>query len=277
MKKIQITVCEHEARILFDALDLYMRLGMRQYSVLMEHWRNDAIRAGLPMDIFEQRAADGEHAVRLLKTALDPEHHPNASVGIRESPEQYRRAYDMLQTIRHTMAWDRTPEGGNTVDFNKPWFCAEVNRHAKEEPNPRVQGRRRMTLTKNHVNEVFLHCLYSQDELPADGSPPSGAVLVEGIVRKFGLHPERLDEKRCEIREMLLELPTEFSEGGGWSFLKMCVDKNGHQWGEHPDMEELLVLGIATKQAAYCMPRDMWSLLPGGVPYVAVRTTVLSP
>ena len=35
----------------------------------------------------------------------------------------------------------------------------------------------------------------------------------------------------------------------------------------------LIVLGIATAQARWLMPRDMWPSLPGGMPYFAVGTS----
>jgi len=52
----------------------------------------------------------------------------------------------------------------------------------------------------------------------------------------------------------------------------MCMDKHGVQWGEHRNIEQLVVLGIAAKMVKYCMPRDMWGILPGGMPYIAIDT-----
>lgn len=130
-----------------------------------------------------------------------------------------------------------------------------------------------MNLSAEKVNEVFRHCLFKDEELPGDGNPPADAVLVEGLTQKFGLHPGRLEEKKAIIKSFLDDLPTEFHPadkggGGGMSFLNMCMDKEGNHWGEHPTMQELVVLGIATKQMQYCAPRELWSVLPGGVPYV---------
>lgn len=93
---------------------------------------------------------------------------------------------------------------------------------------------------------------------------------IEGIV-----HSARLDTKGHEdrIREMLAELPPEFQStgGGGWSFLNACNRGDGSQWADlHATMEKLFMLGIAAGLARWQMPRDMWDMLPGSMPYVSV-------
>lgn len=103
-----------------------------------------------------------------------------------------------------------------------------------------------------------------------------GAVVVEGIRHKFAFAPEKIQTHRAEIKALLDEMPEEFhlSGGGGWSFLNLCMDKHGEQWGEHHTMESLIALGQAAGMAHYQLPRDMWEALPGGMPYVAFDTTV---
>jgi hypothetical protein len=54
------------------------------------------------------------------------------------------------------------------------------------------------------------------------------------------------------------------------SFLNACMTKDDNQWGEHQNMEQLLALGIAIGYARILLPRNMWSVLPGGVPYFSV-------
>lgn len=122
-------------------------------------------------------------------------------------------------------------------------------------------------LSASAVEDILKDCLFKE------GEDHSNAVLSEGITATFGFHPERLEKHKQAIRELLYELPPEFRKGvggGGWSFLNACVDKNGNQWGEHQNIEQLLVLGIATKQAGYCTPRDFCRILPGGMPYIFV-------
>jgi hypothetical protein len=72
---------------------------------------------------------------------------------------------------------------------------------------------------------------------------------------------------------LLNELPSSFKKdiGGGWSFLQACETKDGVQWGEHRNMEQLFVLGMALGKVRYCLPRDLWQVLPGGMPYLVIE------
>lgn len=123
-----------------------------------------------------------------------------------------------------------------------------------------------MHLTSEAVHDLVKDCLFKE------GEPKDDPVIVEGITRTFGFHPDRIRRNAPAIAALLAELPSEFrmNSGGGWSFLQACVDRHGNQWAEHPTMEELFVLGIASGQANWLLPRDMWSILPGGMPYVGI-------
>jgi hypothetical protein len=122
------------------------------------------------------------------------------------------------------------------------------------------------------VEAILKDCLYREDEI--DGAPPEDAVIAEGVMAKYAFHPQRLESHKAEIAALCNELPDEFqkSKGGGWSFLNLCQTKAGVQWGEHRNCEQLVVLAVATKQGSYPMPRDMWSMLPGSMPYVQFDT-----
>ena len=129
-----------------------------------------------------------------------------------------------------------------------------------------------MKLTAENVRKVGLDCMFK------DGTDPNEAIktaiVVEGIVRKFGYDPVGIERNRENIKSMLLELPETFhaGHGGGWSFLNACTTKDGVLWGQHVDMEHLMTLGIAAGYVSYGMPRDMWKVLPGSVPYFTVDT-----
>jgi len=91
---------------------------------------------------------------------------------------------------------------------------------------------------------------------------------VEGITMDFGL---KIDERyREEVKGMLRQLNDNFFDdtGGGWSFLQMCVTKDGQQWGEHRNMQELCCLAIALDLGKWLMPREFWRMMPGGMPYI---------
>ncbi|KKN98502.1 hypothetical protein LCGC14_0146130 [marine sediment metagenome] len=131
-----------------------------------------------------------------------------------------------------------------------------------------------MELTSDLVQETMKYCLYNDDEV-IDGKTPDEAVLVDGITTKFGFHPGRLEEKASVIIDMLGQLPESFQEagGGGMSFINACQDKNGRQWTDfHRIMEELFCLGEAIGKVSQPMPKEMWKVLPGGMPYYIVLT-----
>jgi len=124
-----------------------------------------------------------------------------------------------------------------------------------------------MELTGDNVRVVLEECLFK------DGEPTDGAVLFKCVVNDFGFHPERLAASRDNIADMLNQLPDEFkrSGGGGWSFLNACQRGDGRQWGEHRSIEQLLAMGGALGLVKWVMPRDMWSILPGGMPYFVIN------
>lgn len=123
-----------------------------------------------------------------------------------------------------------------------------------------------MKLTANNVITILKDCLFKDDE------PQDNPILVKGIVSDFGFHPKRIESHKKDIVDMLKQLPKNFKtdEGGGWSFLQACNDINGNQWGEHRSMEALFVLGLAIQKVKLLIPKEMWSALPGGMPYYAI-------
>ena len=123
-----------------------------------------------------------------------------------------------------------------------------------------------MELTAERVEDIVKTCLNEEAEL---------FVAAEGIMNKFGFDRARIVEHRDAIRELLLELPVEFRKesGGGWSFLNACNDRHGRQWtGMHRAMDQLFALGMAAGYVRCQLPRDMWSSLPGGMPYYVIDT-----
>jgi hypothetical protein len=119
--------------------------------------------------------------------------------------------------------------------------------------------------------------LMLEDCLFNDGEDSSKHVAAQGVhIQNIGFHPERLEKHRFEISALLDLLPNEFRAkelggGDGWSFLQACNDKNGNQWGEHKDMEALLMLGQAIGRVEWLLPRNLWCLLPHGMPYLRIK------
>lgn len=131
-----------------------------------------------------------------------------------------------------------------------------------------------MLINPNRVNEIFLDCMFNDDEI-VNGTPIVEPIAVDGVTIKIGLHPGRVEAHKAEISQILIQLPEEFKEG--WSFLNLCMDKDGNHWAEHRTCEELVMLGLSTGLMEYILPREMWSALPGGMPYVRTNTALVAP
>lgn len=131
-----------------------------------------------------------------------------------------------------------------------------------------------MSIDQERVNAIFLDCLFK------DGEDSANHVVGHGVVRDVGFHPERIKSHAAEIVAMLAELPDEFqtSFGGGSSFLNACIDRHGEQWtGLHQRIEQLFQLGQGIGKVRLCLPRALWSALPGGMPYFVVDDKVSQP
>lgn len=123
-------------------------------------------------------------------------------------------------------------------------------------------------LNPERVGIIFHNCLFRESE------DTTNHIKAEGIVSTVGFHPGRVEEHRAEIELMLAELPEAFmaAGGGGWSFLNLCFDRHGNQWtGIHQTMEQLVQLGIAIGKVKYQLPRELWGVLPGGMPYLVIE------
>lgn len=119
-----------------------------------------------------------------------------------------------------------------------------------------------MELTAKRVNEVFNNCL-------AKSKDQENILIVKGIVFDAGFDPVVLEQYKQEIVGMLGELSDDFKEG--MSFLAACYDKHGNHWAEHQTMGMLFMLGEAIGKVTLLLPRENWSILPGGMPYYLIK------
>jgi hypothetical protein len=127
-----------------------------------------------------------------------------------------------------------------------------------------------MELTSDNVVEVLKKVLY--EGTLNEGAFPEDLILVEGIVNKYAFHKERLESHREDVYSMCQQLPDEFINGGGWSFLNMCMRDDDVQWtGLHLVQEHLACMAIGL-EVGYWVPsqREFWSAFPGSVPYFCV-------
>jgi hypothetical protein len=105
-------------------------------------------------------------------------------------------------------------------------------------------------------------------------------VEVDGITHLYCFDRQLLEQHRGEIEAGLSHLPLEFfneaGSGGGGTFLNLCYRSDGDLWtGDQSVMEALVALGIALGRVKVLVPRYLWDILPGGVPYLLV--TGVSP
>jgi len=124
----------------------------------------------------------------------------------------------------------------------------------------------------NRVEAIIKDCLFRDDELK-NGKPITEMVEVKGIMHNMGFHKERLLKHRDEVKIILNNLPEQFHKniGGGWSFLNACQDKNDIQWtGLHERMEQLFLLGLGLGLCEFTCSRDIWPMMPGGMPYITI-------
>lgn len=120
-----------------------------------------------------------------------------------------------------------------------------------------------MQLTHQNVEAVFADCLADTAEY-----------TLKGVLIEVAFNREKIVEHEQDIMQMLMQLPKEFHRPGGcgWSFLNMCIDKNGNQWNDfHQTQDKLVCLCRSIGAVEFLMPRDLWKALPGGMPYIVIN------
>ena len=121
--KLSIELNQKQARIIQEALDLYSRLQMGQIKEIDMFFR-----------IRKMKGCEYDHEVAVgtleqLKRIYFPELSRNGYYGIfgDGTPEEAKIAWDLIQSIRYTVAWKLHPEGGMTTDFGEPIRSSQEN------------------------------------------------------------------------------------------------------------------------------------------------------
>ena len=115
--KYAVELTETQMRVVQHALDMYFRVGMGQLREVLEHLvpkQSDHNEWLARRDLTEER-------IRLARRAAMPELDDNASYGIysEEIDKSNRIAADVHDVIRYRLAWDKNPEGGFAVSFDR--------------------------------------------------------------------------------------------------------------------------------------------------------------
>lgn len=98
-----------------------------------------------------------------------------------------------------------------------------------------------------------------------------GDMRVECIIHSFVFSSEKLAEAKPRIAAVIRAVASDSflrGKGGGMSFLSLCEDRAGSLWAEHGTMEMLVGLAIGAGLGGFCLPREVWNVLPGAMPYV---------
>lgn len=120
-----------------------------------------------------------------------------------------------------------------------------------------------MRLTSENVEAIFKDCLTDERSF-----------IVKSVVIRASFDREKVEAHEEEIMQMLMQLPAQFHRPGGcgWTFLNMCIDRDGNQWTDFHQMQDKLVcLGRAIGAVEFVMPRDLWKVFPGGMPYIVIN------
>lgn len=100
--------------VLMAALELFERVGMGQFREVLDTAR--------PKYRLADQSETIERLMSVVRDLLMPELQRSAyfSIHSKSISDNFRVAYDLLQVIRHRVAWDREPEGGIAVSFDAP-------------------------------------------------------------------------------------------------------------------------------------------------------------
>jgi len=126
---VTITLDEYQAHIVKNATEFYSRVLWGQFGEI-----NNAVNSAQLEKVFHEQGEQAMHeqfdelierrdrSEDILKDArqvLFPELHALGHYGLGYS-ERTDVAFNVYQAIRYAFAWKNHPEGGITVDFNKP-------------------------------------------------------------------------------------------------------------------------------------------------------------
>jgi len=123
-------------------------------------------------------------------------------------------------------------------------------------------------LTSQRVDELYTTCLSQSEE--------NTAVTIKGIILSATFSVANLNAVKEDIVELIMQLPEgafKGSKDNGLSFLTLCHDKDEEQWTSfHACVERLMMLAMCIQRCVFLMPRNMWKVLPGGLPYLLFNT-----
>ena len=110
-----------QAEVISKALDIFSRVGSGQVNEIL--WHPSVAKK---MWVKNDNLTENQNSHKLIAKLLDDikkiiwDYDPNEHGGIGMAEEIDKIAYDLHQVIRHKIAWEENPKGGNTINFHKP-------------------------------------------------------------------------------------------------------------------------------------------------------------
>ena len=114
--KYCLTMNEEQARTIIAACDFWIRMRIGQWDELINLCTE--YEQGKEVEYRHRREVLADRLFEARQIAM-PELTRNASYGVFKFP-QTERAYNLLKAVRSAIAWHNKPEGGWTVDFDRP-------------------------------------------------------------------------------------------------------------------------------------------------------------
>lgn len=116
--RYRLEMNEEQARIVIAALDFLMRMRIGQWDELRKLCWVFGNTAGT-QEYETKRDAIDERLMEARQIAM-PDLPRGGSWGVYKFPET-ERAFNVLKAVRSAIAWHKKPDGGITVDFDRPY------------------------------------------------------------------------------------------------------------------------------------------------------------
>jgi len=128
--KYQLEITENQAQIIENALDFYSRIQMGQFDELISNFSSPLYKDLLKNNPDYDKL---KFYINELKKEILPELSINSfySIGNKSRPDSSRISFDLIQVIRYRLSWDKYPEGGIGVNFDKPMKFSTTESLAK--------------------------------------------------------------------------------------------------------------------------------------------------
>ena len=138
-RKYRLTLTEDHLWALLKATEFHERVAMGQF--------REIVQAVDPEHKLSRQSRDAaEMLLMVAKRFLLPDlrdDHAYWGIHSKEIHDDNRVLYDVLQVVRHRLAWDRHPEGGMTINFDEPRRTSERLDLIEVERLPEKSGKRK--------------------------------------------------------------------------------------------------------------------------------------